>query len=141
MHRSLFAIARARGFRPSLLLCASLSVLAACSETVEAPQEVQGVLSTYLQDEEALTRGRLLFQGSCANFCHGDEPEPGEDVDLFDCHWKYGGSNEDIFTIVTSGMPNTRMVGFGNNFPGGQDDLWMIIAYLRTQQQGCDQQP
>jgi len=140
MYRSLFAVACAHGFRPSFLLCALLSLLAACSEP-EVPQEVQGVLGTYLQDEEALIRGRLLFQGSCANFCHGDEPEPGEDVDLFDCHWKYGGSNEDIFTIVTTGIPSTRMVGFGNNFPGGQDDLWKIIAYLRTEQQDCSPQP
>ena len=33
------------------------------------------------------------------------------------------------------------MVGFGNNFPGGQDDLWKIIAYLRTEQQDCSPQP
>ncbi len=122
------------------MICALLSLLVACSEPEEAPQ-AQGVLSTYFEDDEALIRGRLLFEGSCANYCHGDEPEPGEDVDLFDCNWKYGGTDEDIFTIVTSGIPDTRMVGFGNNFPGGQDDLWKIIAYLRSQQETCDPQP
>jgi hypothetical protein len=29
------------------------------------------------------------------------------------------------------------MVGFGSNFPEGEDDLWKIIAYLRVNQQPC----
>lgn len=122
--------------RPMLMLCALLSLLGACRDEGTAP--VQSVLDTYLQDAEAIARGRSIFDGSCATYCHGAEPKPGEDVDLFDCQWKYGGSNEEIFTIVTSGIPETRMVGFGNNFPGGQDDLWKLIAYLRTEQQSCE---
>ena len=110
-------------------------VLTACGDS--EPEMAQGAFSYLLEDPQALRRGRLLFEGSCANYCHGAAPEPGEDVNLFDCDWKYGGSNEDIFTIVTTGIPNTRMVGFGNNFPGGQEDLWKLIAYLRTEQQSC----
>jgi hypothetical protein len=29
------------------------------------------------------------------------------------------------------------MVGFGSNFPEGEDDLWKLIAYLRVNQQAC----
>lgn len=137
MHR-LHAVSQFRQqIRPILVLCALLSLLTACGNEESVP--VQSVLDTYLQDAEAISRGQSIFEGSCASYCHGDEPKPGEDVDLFDCQWKYGGSNEEIFTIVTSGIPETRMVGFGNNFPGGQDDLWKLIAYLRTEQQSCTQ--
>ncbi|MCG8414184.1 MAG: c-type cytochrome [Pseudomonadales bacterium] len=114
-----------------------LGFLAACS--VEESDQPVTLLDTYLQDPVALERGRLLFEGSCASYCHGTAPQDGEDVDLFDCQWKYGGTNDDIFRIVTTGIPETRMVGFGNNFPEGQNDLWMLIAYLRNEQQVCDQ--
>ena len=114
-----------------------LALLTACSS--EEPSEPPSLLESFQNDPIAVERGRMLFEGSCANYCHGTEPRPGEDVDLFDCQWRHGGSNEDIFRIVSSGIPDTRMVGFGNNFPEGQNDLWKIIAYLRTQQQSCEQ--
>lgn len=116
--------------------CALFGLLSACGS--DQPEQSPSLLETYMQDPEAINRGRLLYEGSCANYCHGDEPEPGEDIDLFDCQWQHGGSNEDIFVIVTSGIPGTRMVGFGNNFPEGQNDLWKLIAYLRSEQQSCD---
>jgi len=118
---------------PSLLIL--LFSLSACSEEEPVPLTL---VETYLLDEEALARGRQIYEGSCASYCHGAEPEPGEDVNLFDCRWNYGNSNEDIFRIVTSGIPDTRMVGFGNNFPEGQNDLWKLIAFLRDEQQTCD---
>ena len=114
-----------------------LAFSVACS--VEESEETLTLVEAYLQDPEAIARGRLLFEGSCANYCHGAEPQEGEDVDLLDCEWKYGGTNEDIFRIVTTGIPETRMVGFGNNFPEGQNDLWKLIAFLRNEQQVCDQ--
>lgn len=118
-------------------VCTLLSLLTACG--AEQSEQTFSLLDTYMQDAEAINRGRLLFEGSCANYCHGAEPEPGEDVNLFDCQWVHGGSDEDIFRIVTSGIPDTRMVGFGNNFPEGQNDLWKLIAYLRSEQSNCDE--
>ena len=103
-----------------ILICSSL-LLSACSET--EPDVSMSLLEVYMTDELAIERGRSIFVGSCANYCHGAEPEPGEDVDLFDCQSSYGSSSEDIFRIVTTGIPNTRMVGFGNNFPEGQNEV------------------
>ena len=48
-----------------------------------------------------------------------------------------GNSDQEIFATVTTGVPATRMVGFGSNFPEGEDDLWKLIAYLRVNQQAC----
>lgn len=116
-------------------LCALASLLVACGSDEPAP--TLSLMEAYSQDPEAIERGRRLFEGSCANYCHGDEPQPGEDVELFDCQWQHGGSDEDIFRIVTTGIPETRMVGFGNNFPEGQNDLWKLIAYIRSEQADC----
>ena len=66
------------------------------------------------------------------------EPEEGLDASfLFDCQWRNGSSDQEIFDIVTNGVTGTRMVGFGSNFPEGDDDLWKVIAYLRSNQQAC----
>ena len=117
-----------------LIVMASLT---ACGES-EAPAPVElSVVEAFMQDPEALNRGQALFIGTCAGYCHKTTPEETDAVFLFDCQWKHGGSDQEIFDTVTVGVPNTRMVGFGSNFPEGEDDLWKIIAYLRTNQRPC----
>ena len=39
--------------------------------------------------------------------------------------------------MITNGVLGTRMVGFGSNFPEGDNDLWKVIAYIRSNQQAC----
>jgi hypothetical protein len=34
-------------------------------------------------------------------------------------------------------VPNTRMVGFGSGFPQGDDDVWRVIAFLKSKREGC----
>ena len=116
----------------------SLLALQACSEQggTEQSQE-QTIVRGFMADPEAVARGEALFVGTCAGYCHSMTPEETDALFLFDCEWKHGGSDEDIFATVTDGVPNTRMVGFGDNFPEGADDLWKIIAFLRTNQQTC----
>ena len=94
-------------------------------------------VQTYLQSAGDLERGRALFAGSCAGYCHALEPDDREAVYLFDCEWKHGDSDEELFTIITEGILDTRMVGFGPNFPEGDDDKYRIIAFLRANQESC----
>ncbi|HAG72223.1 MAG TPA: hypothetical protein DCL66_08480 [Gammaproteobacteria bacterium] len=91
----------------------------------------------YMTDPEAVKRGKLLFVGTCAGYCHKLTPERVDALYLFDCEWKHGSSDQEIFNTVTMGVPNTRMVGFGTGFPEGENDLWKIIAFLRTNSAQC----
>ena len=118
-----------------LIYLAAVMTLFACSEQPVEPKfadtaEVQG----FMADVAAVARGQAIFEGSCASFCHANELEA---LFLFDCHWNHGSSDQDIFNTITSGVANTRMVGFGSNFPEGDDDLRKVIAYLRSNQQAC----
>jgi mono/diheme cytochrome c family protein len=127
-------------FRHWTILVVGAVALTACSENSEAPAEVPQELTRvqeFMADPVALERGEALFVGTCAGYCHAFEGPNADAVFLFDCEWKHGGSDEEIFHTVTTGVPNTRMVGFGTNFPEGEDDLWKIIAYLRTRQESC----
>ncbi|MFK7864839.1 MAG: cytochrome c [Pseudohongiellaceae bacterium] len=124
----------------------AITVLALCgllSACGEVPEDVEPTLvQQYMADDEALQRGQAIYAGSCANFCHGLTPELAsveydDTANLFDCQWQYGATDEEIFDSVINGIPNTRMVGFGSNFPEGDDDLWKIIAFLRVNQTEC----
>lgn len=116
-----------------------LGILFACDGPVE---EVEPTLvQSFMVDENALLRGQAIYAGSCADFCHGLTPELsavnfGDDANLFNCLWQYGETDDEIFDTIVNGVPGTRMVGFGSNFPEA-DDPWKIIAYLRVNQSTC----
>lgn len=132
----------------ALALC--LPLLAACGEgetasranpfaDVPLPPTPEFVVAGYRNDPAALRRGQELFLGSCVNFCHNliEEPDVADALFLFDCRWKHSGDNVEIFRVIKEGIPGTRMVGFGDNFPEGDDDVWKIIAWIRHSQDNC----
>ena len=108
-------------------------IVVACGDTRETGSPADALLA----DADAVSRGRSLFVGTCAGYCHKLTPERVDAVYLFDCEWKHGGSDREIFNTVTNGVPNTRMVGFGSNFPEGESDLWKIIAFLKSNRDSC----
>ena len=122
-----------------LIFLAAVMALVACSEQRVEPELADTArVQTFMADASALARGQAIFEGSCASFCHAMEPEAELDASfLFDCQWNNGSLDQDIFDTITKGVTGTRMVGFGSNFPEGDDDLWKVIAYLRSNQQAC----
>lgn len=122
-----------------LIYLAAVITLIACSEQPVEPESADTAeVRAFMADAEAVARGQAIFEGSCASFCHTTEIEAQLEASfLFDCQWNHGSSDQDIFDTVTSGIADTRMVGFGSNFPEGDDDLWKVIAYLRSNQQAC----
>lgn len=108
-------------------------IVVACGDTRETGSPADALLA----DADAVSRGRSLFVGTCAGYCHKLTPERVDAVYLFDCEWKHGGSDREIFNTVINGVPNTRMVGFGTNFPEGESDLWRIIAFLKSNRDSC----
>ena len=113
-----------------------LGLLFACSEEVVDPAELTTV-EAFMADPMAVERGKALFLGSCSTYCHTLLPAETDALFLFDCEWKHGAEEQQIFDVVTAGIADTRMVGFGSNFPEGDDDLWKIIAYMRANQLPC----
>lgn len=113
-----------------LLVCLLSAFLVACGDAGQQSSIVQ----TYMADPEAVARGRALFIGTCSGYCHKTTSEASDAPFLFDSEWIHGGSDQEIFNTVTNGVPNTRMLAFGTNFPEGEDDLWKIIAFLRVNQ-------
>ena len=86
-------------------------------------------------DPAVIARGKALYAGTCGAYCHRSTPSNTDALFLFDCTWKHGATDDDIFRLISEGSPGTRMVGFGGAFPEGDADIRAIIAYLRDASQ------
>jgi mono/diheme cytochrome c family protein len=91
----------------------------------------------YLQDPAALKRGKSIFVGTCGGYCHSFSTGARDAPYLFDCTWLHGGSDEEVFASISNGVPTTRMIGFGGKLPEGDDDIWRLVAFLKSQRQAC----
>jgi cytochrome c oxidase cbb3-type subunit 3 len=100
-------------------------------------KNTKSVADSYIADDLALQRGRLIFAGTCAGYCHKLSSERSDAPYLFDCEWLHGGSDQQIYASISQGIPGTRMIGFGENFPEGAEDLWKVIAYLKANRRNC----
>ncbi len=121
------SVAAGRGLLALVALVAPVALFGAsgCGES-ESPA------ARFAGDPEALKRGRSLFVGTCGAYCHGLQPGNRDAPYLFDCEWKHGGRDDEIFRTIRAGVPNTRMQAFADRMPEGDDDLWKIVAFIRS---------
>lgn len=123
-------------FSPALLAALDKAEAAPQTETVAG---MASPVAQYRQDPEALKRGEGIFAGICGGYCHRLTAAAATDaLFLFDCEWKHGGSDEEIFRTISQGVPDTRMVAFGEALPA--EDIWKVIAYLR-ERANCSKEP
>lgn len=87
---------------------------------------------TFRADPEAVKRGKSLFVGTCAGYCHTTVPGEREAPYLFDDRWLHGGTDQQIFDAIANGVPGTTMIAFKGKLPQGDDDIWRLVAYITT---------
>ena len=112
-----------------------IAALALCLLTVSCaviPDAEPTPFEVFTADPAALLRGKGLFIGMCGGYCHARKPGNRAAPDLFDCTWKHGGSPDEIFATISNGVPPTQMMSYGGKLPEGDDDIWKIIAFLKT---------
>lgn len=108
---------------------AGMLLLGACGSSTPA--------DAYREDAEALKRGKALFVGTCAGYCHSPAVERAAPY-LFDCTWLHGsGTEQELFDVIAKGVPNTAMLGFQGKLPEGDADIWRLVAYIKDSSPGC----
>lgn len=107
---------------------ALLLALVACSK----PSAPESPAQRFLRDPAAVERGKQLFIGTCGAYCHSTHDVERDAPSLFDCEWRHGGSDAEIFKTISEGVPGTRMPAWKGVLPEGDDDIWRVIAYLRS---------
>lgn len=115
--------------------CSSSTAVApaddAGSEPSPPPPVVTSPAARYAEDPEAVAFGRRYFRAVCTGYCHSTQPGVKRDApDLFDCEWRHGDRDEDLFRVMTDGVPDTEMLPFGEKLD--EEVLWKIIAFLRS---------
>jgi mono/diheme cytochrome c family protein len=111
----------------SVLLAALLALRCAHEPPAPPPDPVAAARS----DPAALERGRKIFVGTCAGYCHVASGHGlGNAPDLLDCEWRHGSTDPEIFGVMRNGVPGTPMLGFAGKIP--DEDLWRVLAYLRS---------
>jgi mono/diheme cytochrome c family protein len=128
---------RARSALGVVVAVAIACLIGACSP----PQSQESPADVFAKDPAAVKRGKGIFVGTCAAYCHSLKKDNRDAPYLFDCQWLHGGSDAEIHNTIVNGVPGTRMVGFGNGFPQGDDDVWRVVAYLKTNREACTPAP
>jgi mono/diheme cytochrome c family protein len=109
-----------------------IAVLLAAAFGCERAGVKESPAQVYLRDPAAVERGHKIFIGTCGAYCHSTHNVERDAPSLFDCEWKHGGTDEEIFKSIDVGIPGTRMPGWGKALPEGADDVWRVVAYLRS---------
>lgn len=91
---------------------------------VQTQDRVQNPLAG---NPEAIRAGMGLFRVRCAD-CHGMDARGVRSPDLTQI-WASGKTDEGLFQILRTGIPGTEMAPVAR---ATDQDLWKILAYLRT---------
>jgi mono/diheme cytochrome c family protein len=96
------------------------------------PARIAGVMAH--DSEIAVSAGQTLFQTNCT-LCHGDNGEgtPGR-PSLNDKHFLDTTSDDRIFSIISSGVPNTEMPAWNQSHGGPltDEDVSNLVAFVRA---------
>lgn len=83
----------------------------------------------YVGFEEHIASGRETYQRFCAS-CHGDQGEGLIGPNLTDQHFMHGGSNVDIFQVLTDGVAGQGMPGWENSTT--PEERAQLVAFIRS---------
>src|SRR6202795_3287536 len=91
----------------------------------------------FANDPKAAKAGEFQFRINCA-LCHGlGAHGGGRGPDLTRAHKKHTHNDAEMFQVISNGIPGTVMPANGTNGQGvgmTDDEIWQIIAYLRSVQ-------
>lgn len=103
-------------------------------QTAAGQEEPEGFTNPFERDPQAIQEGKVLYQRLCI-FCHGARGRGAKGPDLTDDFWRFGGRDGEVFASIAAGRPRTQMGAFAGRITS--DEIWRIIAYLRSQYYGA----
>jgi len=126
----------------SIALALSLTSLAAfagagdidAADPTRAPAAADPERNPYTGDPAAIKEGRSLWRKTGCYSCHGGVAEGGVGPSLVDDEWIYIPSDKTLFKTISEGRKGTVMVGWSKELD--PDQIWKVIAYIRSLYQG-----
>ena len=114
-------------------LCLSAALVAQPPQPVRQSPQGDGGTNPRAGNPQAIDAGKNIYRGRCA-VCHGIDAKGYRGSDLTSGDWVHGGSDAQIYKTIAGGVPGTEMPGNGNM---SADEIWAVIAYLRTLSTGA----
>ena len=127
----------------------------AAGEPMKPAQPVEstpkgGLKNPYTDNAEAIAAGKKLYFSYSCNGCHGGTGGGGMCPPISNEVWVYGSDDDTLFRLITLGSDGLQKQGYSRKArenvvgpmpPFGEliktdDDLWKIIAFLRTTYNG-----
>jgi len=95
---------------------------------VSCTEEKTSTSSAPANISKQVKQGGSIYEEKCLN-CHGENGQGGICPNLVDSEWKYGGTDDDIYTSIAEGRPG----GMPNwNETLGEEKIKSIVAYIRS---------
>ena len=94
--------------------------------------------SPFHGDEASIGVGKATFRLRCSA-CHGIRAEGGKGPALDRGEFEAGETDLDLYRVIATGVPGTEMPAFGSR--STEENIWRIVAYLRTFQPQGDEGP
>jgi len=115
-------------FAVTLAFTLGASYLAVAQTPRPAPQQADVANNPFANDPRAPQQGAALFDRTCSG-CHGPGATGGRGPALASGVFAHGGSDNELFTTIRSGVPGTQMPSF-SALPS--DDVWRLVTYIKS---------
>lgn len=107
----------------AIVLCTMVTTLAA-----QTPQPADIASNPFSNKPDAVSRGAMLFDRVCSG-CHGPGAVGGRGPALANGVFEHGGSDNELFSTIQSGISGTQMPSF-STMPS--DQIWLLVTYIKS---------
>ena len=111
-----------------LLIIMAVFLLVALPVIISCEKKNTEVAQEPMETETFNSEGAKLFKKHC-EVCHGAGGTGNIGPDLTDSKWRYGSSDEDIYTSISEGRPG-GMPKLGNQL--GKESIRELTTYIRS---------
>ena len=112
----------------ALTLACGLTASYLAAAQTPRPQQADVANNPFASDPRAIQQGATLFDRTCSG-CHGPGATGGRGPALASGIFQHGGSDNELFTTIKSGVAGTQMPAF-SALPS--DDVWRLVTYIKS---------
>ncbi|MFO8231176.1 MAG: c-type cytochrome [Longimonas sp.] len=86
-------------------------------------------IAEYVGVDEHVEAGNEIYMQNCAS-CHGDQGQGNIGPNLTDEYYLHGGSNVDLFNVLTDGVSDAGMPAWEGNL--SPEERAQVVAFIRS---------
>ena len=105
----------------------------AAAQTQTKPAQTKAETPNPHTSPSDVNQGRNFFRVYCAR-CHGLNARGAKGPDLTDGVFRHVRTDDELYRVITNGIPGTDMAGFGDGSETTAVLSWQMVAYIRAEE-------